>query len=106
MSNKLFNPHNMQNLDGEEMQYRHQLEQLFSVFGQDCDIWISKEDFDRMLLAAVVNRHSQVAVKIYLKYAHGPISDPINANVLERAINHFKSGSTEDLVLNPPVRRS
>ncbi|NJL09757.1 MAG: hypothetical protein HC908_04740 [Calothrix sp. SM1_7_51] len=104
MSDKLFNPHNLQNLDSEEMQYKHYLEQLFNVFSQDCDIWVSKEDFNRMLLAGVVNRHSQVAVKIYLKYACVPISDPINVYVLKKTIDHFKSASSEDLVLNRPVR--
>lgn len=93
----------LQNLDWEEIQYLPCFEKLASVFNQNYEIWIKREDFDRMLFVGVVNRDSLVAVKIYLKYACVPIDNPINTNVLQMAINHFQSRIQEDLVLNRRV---
>ncbi|WP_016876365.1 hypothetical protein ACF3DV_06795 [Chlorogloeopsis fritschii PCC 9212] len=104
VNGKIYNPQNLQNLDREEIQYLQCFQKLASVFNQqDYEIWIKREDYDRMLFVGVVNQHSQVAVKIYLKYACVPIDDPINVNVLQTAINHFQSGVQEDLVLNHRV---
>lgn len=100
--------YNCANLDGEEVQYKPYFEKLVYEFGADCDIYVRKEDFGRMLAAGVVNRfpQQQVAVTIYLKYGALPISNPLNPSVIERVKNHFKSSSSEDLVLNSPVRKS
>ena len=103
VNGKIYNPQNLQNLDREEIEYLPCFQKLARVFNEGYDIWIKREDFDRMLLAVVVNKYSQVAIKIYLKYASVPIDDPVNINVLQTAINHFRSGIQEDLVLNRRV---
>ena len=103
MIDKLYDP---RNLDKEEIEYRQDFEKLASEFGAGYEIWIRKEDFNRMLSAAIVNRDSlgdsPVAVKIYLKYSSVPISNPVNPRVIEIAKNHFRSSNSEDLVLNCP----
>ncbi len=100
LNGKLYNP---RNLDAEEMLYKQYFEKLLTIFDENYEIFIFKgEDFNRMLAVGVLNRHSQVGVKIYLKYACVAISDPLNASVIERAKNHFESGNSEDLLLNCP----
>ena len=104
VNGKIYNPQNIQNLDQEEIKYLPCFQTLATVFNQqNYEIWIKREDYDRMLFVGIVNQHTHVAVKIYLKYACVPIDDPINVNVLQAAINHFQSGVEEDLVLNRRV---
>lgn len=90
------------NLDGEEIQYKTYFDKLVTGFGVDYEIWIRKEDFGRMLAAGIVNRCSQVAVTIYLKYGSVPIPDPLNPTVIETARNHLISSKSGDLQLNCP----
>ncbi|MHC0063154.1 hypothetical protein ACWATR_09525 [Nostoc sp. UIC 10890] len=104
VNGKIYNPHNLQILDHEEMQYLPCFQALANIFNsQNYEICIKREDFGRMFFVGVLNKNSLVAVKIYLVYACVPIDDPINVNVLQAAINHFQSGVREDLVLNRRV---
>lgn len=100
MNDKLYNPNNF---SVEDIRYKQYFDKLASVFGNDYEIWIRKEDYSRMLSAGIVNRHSLVAVTIYLKYGSVEIDDFLNPSVIEIAKNHFKSSSLEDLKLNVPV---
>jgi hypothetical protein len=101
VNGKIYNPHNLQILDPEEMQYLQYFQALANIFNsQNYEIWIKREDYGRMLFVGVLNKKSLVAVKIYLVYACVPIDDPLNVNVLQAAINHFQSRVREDLVIN------
>ncbi|MEB3217037.1 MAG: hypothetical protein VKN72_12535 [Nostocales cyanobacterium 94392] len=99
MIDKLYNA---TNLDKEETQYKIYFEQLVTEFGAENEIFIRKEDFNRMLAAGIVNRHSQVAVTIYLKYGCIDIPNPLNLTVIETARNHLISSTSTDLKLNCP----
>ncbi|BAZ16243.1 hypothetical protein NIES4071_81180 [Calothrix sp. NIES-4071] len=101
---KIYNSQNISNLDSEEIQYLPCFQILSSIFNpQYYDILINKEDYGRLLFVDLIERISLKAVKIYLKDAHRPIDDPVNVNLIQAAINHFKSGNEEKLILNRRV---
>ncbi|MBS9395913.1 MAG: hypothetical protein HEQ29_23335 [Dolichospermum sp. LBC05a] len=92
-------PYKPSNLIGIEKKFQPDFDKLVSEFGNDCDIFIRKYDYGRMMAAGIVNRYSNVAITIPFIKGNIPLEDPLNTNVLNKVKNHFMSKNPEDLIL-------
>jgi hypothetical protein len=92
-------PYTPSNLTGIEKKFQSYFDKLVSEFGNDCDIFIRKYDYGRMMAAGIVNRYSNVAITIPFIKGNTPLEDPLNTNLLNKVKNHLMSLNPEDLIL-------
>jgi hypothetical protein len=92
-------PYKSSNLIGIEKKFQPYFDKLVSEFGNDCDIFIRKYDYRRMMAAGIVNRYSNVAITIHFIKGNIPLGDPLNTNLLNKVKNHLISLNPEDSIL-------
>lgn len=89
-------------LQRSERPFLNILDFLFLSFCDKCRICIHNDDFERTISAVVINRETDSAVIICLKYAGVIISNPINPGIIRKVRHHIDSQSIEDLRINFP----
>lgn len=85
-------------------EYFDTLELAFNPYGYE--VWARNTDFGRTIAAGILKpspmRSKSIVVIIYFKYRSDIINDPLNASVIDKALNHLQSDAVDDLELNIP----